>query len=64
MIVLGVADNHDAGAALVIEGRPVAAVNQERVSRVKNAGGLFLLLDPAWSKGKVNVVSVALDFVF
>jgi hypothetical protein len=31
---------------------------------VKNAGGLFLLLDPAWSKGKVNVVSVALDFVF
>jgi carbamoyltransferase len=39
MIVLGVADNHDAGAALVIEGRPVAAVNQERVSRVKNAGG-------------------------
>ncbi|MCK6505388.1 hypothetical protein L6R53_18650 [Myxococcota bacterium] len=38
MIVLGIADNHDSGAAVVIDGRPVAAVNQERVDRVKNSG--------------------------
>ena len=38
MIALGIADNHDAGAAVVIDGRPVAAVNQERVDRVKNSG--------------------------
>ncbi len=38
MNVLGIADNHDAGAALVVDGVLVAAVNQERVDRVKNSG--------------------------
>ena len=38
MIVLGIADNHDAGAALVVDGQLRAAVNQERVDRVKHSG--------------------------
>ena len=38
MIILGIADNHDSGAAVVIDGRIVSAVNQERIDRVKNSG--------------------------
>ncbi len=38
MIVLGIADNHDSGAALLMDGRLVAAVNQERVDRQKCSG--------------------------
>lgn len=38
MNVLGLADNHDSGAAVVIDGELVAAVNQERVDRVKLSG--------------------------
>ena len=38
MNVLGVADNHDSGAALVINGELIAAVNQERLDRVKGSG--------------------------
>lgn len=38
MIVLGIADNHDSGAAVVIDGRLVSAVNQERIDRVKQSG--------------------------
>jgi carbamoyltransferase len=38
MIVLGIADNHDSGAAVVIDGRLVSAVNQERIDRLKNSG--------------------------
>jgi len=38
MIILGIADNHDAGAAVVVDGRLVSAVNQERIDRVKNSG--------------------------
>jgi carbamoyltransferase len=38
MIVLGLADNHDSGAAIVIDGRLVSAVNQERVDRIKQSG--------------------------
>lgn len=38
MIVLGIADNHDAGAALVMDGRLRAAVNQERIDRIKHSG--------------------------
>jgi carbamoyltransferase len=37
MRVLGISDNHNAGAALVIDGRLVAAVNEERIIREKNA---------------------------
>ena len=38
MIVLGIADNHDSGAAVVIDGALASAVNQERVDRVKLSG--------------------------
>jgi len=37
VIVLGIADNHDAGAALALDGRLAAAVGQERLDRVKNS---------------------------
>jgi carbamoyltransferase len=38
MIVLGVADNHDSGAAICIDGRLIAAINQERIDRRKGSG--------------------------
>lgn len=38
MIILGLADNHDSGAALVIDGKLVGAINQERIDREKNSG--------------------------
>jgi len=38
MIILGIADNHDSGAALFIDGELIAASNQERVDRHKNSG--------------------------
>ena len=38
MIILGIADNHDAGAALVVDGQLVAACGQERIDRQKNSG--------------------------
>ncbi len=36
MNVLGIADNHDSGAALVVDGEPVFAVSEERLNREKN----------------------------
>ncbi|MCZ7586954.1 MAG: carbamoyltransferase [Deltaproteobacteria bacterium] len=36
MNVLGISDNHGSGAALVVDGRLVAAVNEERLNREKN----------------------------
>ena len=38
MVILGIADNHDAGAALVVDNELVAACGQERIDRVKNSG--------------------------
>ena len=38
MLTLGIADNHDAGAALASENGLIAAVGQERIDRVKNSG--------------------------
>ena len=38
MIILGIADNHDAGAAVVADGELISAVNQERIDRVKHSG--------------------------
>jgi len=38
VLILGVTDNHDSGAALVEDGRLVAAVGQERLDRKKNSG--------------------------
>lgn len=39
MKILGICDNHDAGAALVIDNKIVAAVNEERLNRIKNYVG-------------------------
>ncbi len=36
--ILGINDNHDSSAALVVDGQLVAAVGQERVDRDKNSG--------------------------
>lgn len=38
MRILGIADNHDASAAVVVDGRLVAAASQERFDRYKNSG--------------------------
>ena len=38
VIILGINDNHDSGAALCIDGELVAAVGQERIDRTKNSG--------------------------
>lgn len=38
MIILGINDNHDSGAALCIDGALVAAVGQERIDRIKGSG--------------------------
>ena len=35
MVILGIWDGHDAGAALVVGGQLVAAVNEERFTRRK-----------------------------
>jgi carbamoyltransferase len=40
MIVLGIHDSQDSGAALFVDGRIVAAVNEERLNRVKLWGGV------------------------
>ena len=40
MVILGLnAFHHDAAAVLLIDGKVVAAVEEERLSRVKHAGG-------------------------
>lgn len=39
MNILGIGDNHDAGAALILDGKIVAAVNEERLTRIKLSGG-------------------------
>jgi carbamoyltransferase len=38
MFILGISDNHDAGAAVVVDGQLMAAVGQERLDRQKNSG--------------------------
>ena len=40
MNVLGICDSQDSGAALFVDGRLVAAVNEERLNRVKLWGGI------------------------
>jgi len=38
VFILGISDNHDAGAAVVVDGTLLAAVGQERIDRQKNSG--------------------------
>ena len=37
-VVLGIRDGHDSGAAIIMKGRIIAAVNEERLTRVKMDG--------------------------
>src|SRR3989338_5679965 len=43
MIVLGIHDGHNAGAALVKDGRVVSAISEERLTNIKNYSGAPLL---------------------
>ena len=36
MIILGIYDGHNASAALLIDGKIIGAVQEERFSRIKN----------------------------
>ena len=38
-VILGITDGDDAGAVLLIDGRMVAAVNEERMNRMKMSIG-------------------------
>ena len=59
MIILGVADNHDAGAALVQDGQLLAACSQERFDRKKGSGAFpWAAIDAALDTGGVKARDV------
>src|SRR5438270_12291031 len=63
MKILGIsAHYHDSAAALVIDGRPVAAVQEERLSRRKNDAD-FPLLAIEWCLDHAGPNPEALDAV-
>ena len=39
MNILGIHDGHNSSAALIIDGKIVSAIQEERLTRVKNHGG-------------------------
>ena len=68
MIILGVSDHHDAGAALLVDGRIVAAVEQERIDRVRHSrafpsGAIDAVLDRAHVRARdVDRIAVGTTF--
>ena len=63
MKILGIsAHYHDSAAALVIDGVPIAAVQEERLSRRKNDAA-FPLLAIEWCLDQAGIASEALDAV-
>ena len=42
MNILGISTGHDSGACIVVDGKIVAAINEERLSRIKNNVGFPL----------------------
>ena len=52
MNILGISTGHDSGACVVINGKIVAAINEERFSRIKNHVGF-----PLQSIEKVLLIS-------
>ena len=40
IVVLGINDGHDAGAALIKNGEVVAAIQEERLNNIKHFGGV------------------------
>ena len=65
MIVLGVSDHIVSGASLVVDGRVVAAINEERLARMKMVMGFpwksieAVLQLAGVSASEVDVVAVA-----
>ena len=43
MIILGIHDGHNAGAALLKDGKVLAAISEERLNNIKNYSGPPLL---------------------
>lgn len=64
MIILGIQDNHNASVALVDNGKVVYALSEERISRVKNTGGVpcgaiqRLFIDTGLTPHQVDCVAV------
>lgn len=65
LIVLGVCDNHESGAALVIDGKLVGAINEERINRQKMSARFpwksieWLLSSNGISPRQVDLIVVA-----
>ena len=51
MIILGINDAHDASACLIKDGKLVFAIQEERLTRIKNMGGF-----PIFSVKKIRSV--------
>ena len=62
MRILGIHDGHNAAAALVVDGRVVAAVQEERFTREKNWSG-FPVQSIAWVLRHAGLEARALDAV-
>ena len=70
MIILGVFDGHNAGAALIKDGKVLKAAEEERFSRIKNHDGRLaqnggpiesLKFCVNGYKNKIDIISLALD---
>ncbi len=65
MIILGITTSHEAGAALIEDGRIVAAINEERLNRKKCAAGVpllsiqWLLSERVVNPSEIDAVAVA-----
>src|SRR5688572_5738198 len=54
-VTLGISDSHDAGVAVLVDGRLAAAINEERLSRKKMAAGMPLrALEAIWKVAGVR----------
>lgn len=61
VIILGIHDGHNAGAALIKDGEVVAAINEERLNNIKNYSGVPLLaIKKVFEIGKVSPIEVNL----
>ena len=55
MIILGVHDGHDAGASIIKDGKIIAAVNEERLNRIKLYTGIpFLAIEKVLDIAKLK----------
>src|SRR3989344_4709091 len=55
MIILGINDSHDSGAAIIKDGKIVAAINEERLNRIKLPWGFpTLSIKEVFKVSKIN----------